>query len=113
MGYGVSFGRLLSHPMVCNRDWILVALILPGQSASRIQEHQRTTNQRPRHNANPSISGTKKTRSRYTRGARIIMTILGNLSTGVFETRKATGRRIELLLLCSDLNQSGGKLSLS
>ena len=29
----------------------------------------------------------------------------------VFETQAATGRRIELLLLCSDFNQSIGKLS--
>ena len=35
--------------------------------------------------------------------------ILGNLSRDVFETRTATGRRKQMLLACSDLNQSVGK----
>ena len=34
---------------------------------------------------------------------------LGNLSTDVFETRTATGRRKQMPLACSDLNQSVGK----
>ena len=34
---------------------------------------------------------------------------LGNLSTDVFETRTATGRRKQMLLACSDLSQSVGK----
>ena len=33
---------------------------------------------------------------------------LGNLSTDVFETRTATGRRKQMLLACSDLSQSVG-----
>ena len=59
-----SFVRrlVLTQRQRVTRKWPI--LVLPDQSASRIQEHQMTTNQRPSHNAIPSRSGTKQAQQR-------------------------------------------------